>query len=281
MANSNYIGNSKVSEEPKEVLRLTIVDGAITTPKIADEAVTEEKLSPEVVEKINTQITKIEDNSVTTPKIANGAVTEEKLNSGIMESIASNVLNQIQTLLAPVISKANSSYYYTELLKNTYNVEILDAPPTYTSTNQIRFTKNTGGSDQVFKIHTDESEILEYKEDLKVLSAYLGESYNYVNLEQFSNYGIKEIIVDVACISTYEDDSHVPSTISAKILGKNTTLPIIKPWNNEPIRYATFRVVSVSDEFEGDIPIISDPSYTGGDTPFYIKISVVCAPDEN
>lgn len=79
MANSNYIGNSKVSEEPKEVLRLTIVDGAITTPKIADEAVTEEKLSQDVKEKLNTQTAEIEDSAVTTPKIADGAVTEEKL----------------------------------------------------------------------------------------------------------------------------------------------------------------------------------------------------------
>ena len=87
MANSNYIGNSKVSEEPKEVLRLTIVDGAITTPKIADEAVTEEKLSHEVVEKLNTQTAEIEDNAVTTPKVANGAITEDKLSNELKEYI--------------------------------------------------------------------------------------------------------------------------------------------------------------------------------------------------
>lgn len=239
------IGASKIIDVPSEALKLSIKDGAVTTLKIAD-----------------------------------GAVTEEKLNNGIIESITSNVLSQIQTLLTPVISKANSSYQYTELLKNTYNVEVLDTPPTYTSTHQIRFTKNIGGSNQVFKIETDSAN-LEYKEYLKVLSAYLGDSYNYVNLEQFSNYGIKEIIVDVACVSTYTDDPNVPSTMSVKILGKNTTLPIIKTWNDEPLRYATFRVTSVPDEFGDNIPIISDPSYTGGDTPFYIKISVVCTPDED
>ena len=87
MANSNYIGSSKVSEEPKEVLRLTIVDGAITTSKIADEAVTEEKLSPEVVEKLNTQTAEIVDGAITTPKIANGAVTEEKLSQDVKEKL--------------------------------------------------------------------------------------------------------------------------------------------------------------------------------------------------
>lgn len=106
MANSNYIGNSKVSEEPKEVLRLTIVDGAITTPKIADEAVTEEKLSPEVVEKLNTQTTEIEDNAVTTPKIANGAVTEEKLANGIVSAIASSIMQNIGPDIQQAIQEA-------------------------------------------------------------------------------------------------------------------------------------------------------------------------------
>lgn len=197
--------------------------------------------------------------------------------SAQLEESLSNVLSQV----APVISKANSSYYYTELLQNTYNVEISDTPPTYTSDYKIVFRKNIGGGIQPFKIYTDDSHALEYKEDLKVLEVYFSETYNRVYLKQFSNYGIKEIIVDVACVSTYENDDSAPSTMSVKILGKDATLPIIKPWNNEPIRYATFRVTSVPDEFDEEIPIISDQSYDGGDTPFYIKISVVCAPDED
>lgn len=120
MANSNYIGNSKVSEEPKEVLRLTIVDGAITTPKIADGAVTEEKLSPEVVEKLNTQTAEIEDNAVTTPKIADGAITEGKLS----QEVKSKINKQVST-----VDIADGAVTEEKLSKELYTVHLMEHNP--------------------------------------------------------------------------------------------------------------------------------------------------------
>lgn len=120
MANSNYIGNSKISEEPKEVLRLTIVEGAITTPKIADEAVTEEKLSQDVKEKLNTQTAEIEDNAVTTPKIANGAITEGKLS----QEVKSKINKQVSTA-----DIADGAVTEEKLSKELYTVHLMEQIP--------------------------------------------------------------------------------------------------------------------------------------------------------
>lgn len=120
MANSNYIGNSKVSEEPKEVLRLTIVEGAITTPKIADGAVTEEKLSQDVKEKLNTQTAEIEDSAVTTPKIANGAITEGKLS----QEVKSKINKQVSTA-----DIADGAVTEEKLSKELYSVHLTDNNP--------------------------------------------------------------------------------------------------------------------------------------------------------
>ena len=71
---------------PWAVQALTVPDGSITTEKIADGAVTQAKLGPDVnLEPPDGSITtaKLADGAVTTAKIADGAVTQAKLSPDV------------------------------------------------------------------------------------------------------------------------------------------------------------------------------------------------------
>lgn len=48
-----YLSGAKISETPRKKLALVIKDGSVTTGKVADEAITEDKLSEEVRNKID------------------------------------------------------------------------------------------------------------------------------------------------------------------------------------------------------------------------------------
>lgn len=124
-------GNAPLLEEVKKKLGLVIKDGAITTNKIADKAVTEGKLADGAVttEKIEDETitaAKLADDSVTTDKISDGAVNEFKIgdNAVITEKIADNAVST-DKIKDKSITLDKVSDALAEIITNTKNGIIL------------------------------------------------------------------------------------------------------------------------------------------------------------
>ena len=138
-----------------------IGDGAVTTPKLANEAVTTIKMAPYSVTSLRladnaVETRKIADDAVTTPKIADGAVTVSKLDSAIT--------NSILTPTAPVSipAEGQSAVYTLEGLTVSHVVAFWgfsasaedDAPVSLDVTpaaNSFTVTNNRGNTSESFK----------------------------------------------------------------------------------------------------------------------------------
>lgn len=82
-----FIGESQLKSTPTKKFTFIIDDKKVTTAKIADNAITEEKISGEdTPEGAAVTTSKIKDGAVTNPKIANGAVTTIKIQDFDAES---------------------------------------------------------------------------------------------------------------------------------------------------------------------------------------------------
>lgn len=93
-ANVSTIASNKITDQ-RTISGVELQDGSVTTPKIADGAVTPAKLS-------QVYLTAIPDGSVTTPKLANNAATAAKMSSEALRSTD-------DVYLALVASKSTST----------------------------------------------------------------------------------------------------------------------------------------------------------------------------
>lgn len=95
-----YISEALLKNEPKKPLGFVIKDDAVTTEKIKDQAVTEDKLA---------------DNSVSSDKILDGAVTKEKLGSlsisGDMLQDGSITRDKLGSDVIRILSEMNEHIY--------------------------------------------------------------------------------------------------------------------------------------------------------------------------
>jgi len=135
---------------PWAVQALTVPDGSITTEKIADGAVTQAKLGPDVnLEPPDGSITtaKLADGAVTTAKVADGAVTQAKLSPDVrVEPPDGSVTTTKIADGAVTTAKIENGAVTTEKLSDSINVSELTVEDTNA---QIHMGRDPNGAFEI------------------------------------------------------------------------------------------------------------------------------------